>query len=305
MSTVRTSDPIVAVLCADIHLSDKPPAARRGESDWYAAMKRTLDQVSAFADEHQAVVVCAGDVFDRWNSSARLINFALKNLPDMYAVPGQHDLPMHRPDLMYESAFGTLVLAGKIRLLYPKGTRIETSSGAFSAHGYGWGTELGMPPDTGYMGTRLAVVHHFVWANRSQAYVGVDDDSHITRVMKKIEGYHAVIFGDNHHGFGLLNSNVLNCGTLFRRRSNEIYYSPMVGLLHQSGKIDQKLLSTAGEIIEKVEEIVDVVPSADFNLFVKELGKLGTDSLDFTELLKQAMVCCSSDVCGVLKEVMQ
>lgn len=109
----------MAVLCGDLHLSEKAPVARWREKDeWYGAMARALDELSELSRSYASPIICAGDVFDRWKASPALIHFALTNLPvDMHCIPGQHDLPYHSLENMNESAYGVLVKAGKIEHL--------------------------------------------------------------------------------------------------------------------------------------------------------------------------------------------
>ena len=110
---------VIAVLCSDIHLSLKCPVARSAEPNWLEATKRSLDELRSVAEEHNAHVVVAGDIFDRWNSPPEIINFAIENLPNCYAIPGQHDLPNHRYEEIERSAYYTLIKAGIIENLNP------------------------------------------------------------------------------------------------------------------------------------------------------------------------------------------
>ncbi len=87
---------IAAVLVADLHLSDTPPAARSGEPDWRATQAGYLNQVTRLCRRHECPLVIAGDLFDDgWRErrcSPALINLALTYLPDQcYGIPGQHD----------------------------------------------------------------------------------------------------------------------------------------------------------------------------------------------------------------------
>jgi hypothetical protein len=105
----------------------KAPVWRSAEEDWLEAQRRPLKEVRELQNEHQCVVICAGDIFDRnrkisdgWDAPAELINFALEELPDgMYAIPGQHDLPNHQYIDIGRSAYWTLVKIGKIKNIAP------------------------------------------------------------------------------------------------------------------------------------------------------------------------------------------
>jgi DNA repair exonuclease SbcCD nuclease subunit len=62
----------LAVLVADLHLSLQQPACRADEN-WLAVQKRYLKQLSVIG----LAVICAGDIFDRWNPSPELLVFAI------------------------------------------------------------------------------------------------------------------------------------------------------------------------------------------------------------------------------------
>lgn len=292
---MRSDDKPVAVLCADIHLSMNPPVARRSEPDWFQAMGRTLKQLKDLADLLDVPIICAGDVFDRWNSPPELVNFALRNLPKMYAVPGQHDLPLHRMDLIHKSAFDTLVLAKVIKVLRPEGTQFR----GFHAHGFGWGDVLKSPEQMGE-GISLAVVHAFIWTE-DYGYPGVSDDSNLRQFKKKLRGYTAAVFGDNHKGFQA--GSILNCGTFFRRKSDEIDYHPSIGVLYESGKIERNELDISGEYMECVTSETSC-QDGDFKGFLDELSRLTSDPLSFVDVMERAMNSCGDGVRRVLKEVM-
>jgi len=260
-------------------------------------MAFTLRQIGTLAQELGEVpIICAGDIFDRWNSPPELVNFALTHLPDMFAIPGQHDLPLHRLDLIQNSAFWTLVMAGKIYLLDGEGLRL----GDLRVYGFGWGDKIGPPRKAGCKVLNVAVVHDFIWTG-NYGYPGVSDESNLEQFRKRLTGYDAAVFGDNHKGF--LAGNILNSGTLFRRKSNEIEYRPSVGILYASGKIVRQELDISGERMESVVENVQEHKAA-FEVFLDELSHLASDPLNFMEAMNFAMKKCSEGVQKVLAEVM-
>jgi len=296
---MRSDDKPVAVLCADIHLSMNPPVARRSESNWFTAMGRTLDQIGDLARDLSVPVICAGDIFDRWNSPPELINFALHRLPMMYAIPGQHDLPFHRMDFIEKSAYWTLVMADKIQQLTPAGIDF----GPFCFYGFGWNQEIG-PPDYNYDKKHIAVVHSFIWTG-DYGYQGAPEEARVKYFRKKLEGYSAAVFGDNHKGFLTEKEpHILNCGTLFRRKSDEIDYRPSVGVLYASGRIVRHELDISGECMERVAEEVVQSKVVDFGEFLDRLGSLSSDPLNFVEVLERAMEQSPEGVRNVLRGVM-
>jgi DNA repair exonuclease SbcCD nuclease subunit len=118
---MRAADPnpVIAILCSDIHLSERAPIARAVGQDWFTVQKRYLDQLRELKEKHNAILIVAGDVFDYWKSSPELINFAIVHMPECYAVPGQHDLPNHNYNDLHKSAYWTLVEAKIIKHLDP------------------------------------------------------------------------------------------------------------------------------------------------------------------------------------------
>lgn len=199
MSTLRTEDKVIAVLCADIHLSLKPPVARSEEPDWFEAMKRPLQELSNLADEHHAPIICAGDVFDNWYCSPELINFALQHLPKMYAIPGQHDLPLHNYDLIYKSAFWTLVETEKVQLLEPNHP-YRVGKTILYGFPYGFPIKPLKNPEKDFL--HIAVIHDYLWIEGS-SYPNAPTEKNVSKTYKNFVGYDVIISGDNHQSFCL------------------------------------------------------------------------------------------------------
>lgn len=170
-------------------------------------------------------VICAGDIFDRYNAGPELINFALAYLPRMYAIPGQHDLPHHSYEDIRKSAYWTLVEAGKILNLEP-GKPVGV--GVMQLWGFPWGTPVEPCPETPHLGIDVAVVHQYVWM-KEHGYPGAPEENRVKNFLGKIVGYDAVVVGDNHKGFKA--HQILNCllpGNWVRSRPRAVsksYYS--------------------------------------------------------------------------------
>lgn len=281
----------IAILCSDIHLSLKAPVARSGEPDWLEAQARPLRELKRLSEDNdQAPILCAGDIFDRWNSPPELINWAIENLPELYAIPGQHDLPLHSLDLLNKSAYMTLVKAGKIVDLKPNTTM---GMDCLYVEGFPWGTPLkavgestGIDVSEGRI--KAALVHRYLWSEGA-SYPGASEDAHIKNFLKEVEGWDVVVVGDNHKGF-LSNRSpkVFNCGSLMRRKADEIDYKPQVGLLYEDGTLTPHYLNTSADIISGTE-VRKAEEDMELKEFLEELGKLQDSTLDFTEAMKAAM----------------
>ena len=286
---------VLAIVCADLHLCHTVPPARAAEPDWYAAMKRPIDQVRQLSYAHKCPVIAAGDIFNRWDSNPELINWAIDHLPKMYAIPGQHDLPHHNYEDIYRTAYWTLVGAGVIQDLRPNdvGGELYYNSddrGSVMMVPFPWGFTVSPIEDekNDCPPVRLAVVHKYIW-QLGTGYPGAPDEARIGNSKGTLRGFDAAVFGDNHKGFDAKvgNCNVCNCGCLIRRKADEREYRPAVGLLHSDGKVTRHYLDVSEDKwIDPVDK-PDSVEVEGLSEFMAELAALDADSLDFREAVNR------------------
>ena len=281
-----TNEKIIAILCADLHLSPKPPIWRSAEPDWYEAMKRPLGELRGLHLKYdECPILCAGDIFDKWNSPPELINFALEYLPDqMYCIPGQHDLPDHNYHEIVRSAYWTLVKAGKIKNIKTD-WRYDAQTG-FAFRGFPFGSKL-KPCTIEDSPLKIALIHEYRWIKGS-SYPGAPVVDKLSEAISK-HGYDVIVYGDNHKGFIYTAGDtiVFNCGSLMRRHSDEIDYRPQVGLLLESGKVVPHFLDiSADKYIEGVDDSAPV-EEMDMSEFIEELKKLGETGLEFVQRVER------------------
>lgn len=291
MSLVRKRDKVIAILCADIHLCSKPPRARRKEQDWFAAMADPLAQLKSLSNRYKAPILCAGDVFDHWRASPELINFALNHLPEMYAVPGQHDLPLHNINLIEKSAFWTMVLSGRIHPVFAH--RPVGAENNIVIHGFPWGFPLSVCKLKSRK-LHVALVHDYFWMGK-HAFKNAPADHESSQYEDRIQNYHAVAFGDNHRGFltRVNDISVLNCGTLMRRRTDEAEYEPQVGLLCESGNILIHKFTTFHETLRTEEDENQggkkSMLTHDMDSFLNDLETTQRKTFDFLAAIEFAL----------------
>lgn len=301
----ETEVEVLAIFLADIHLSLKAPLWRSAEPDWLEAQFRPLEEVRALQDKYKCPVICAGDIFDRnkkiadgWNAPAELINYAINYLPDnMYAIPGQHDLPNHQYDDIHRSAYQTLVKAGKICDMKPDGVTRIGEHLVLCAYppGYGICPVNRCEDDRDKGDIWIAVVHDYVWI-QGHSYPKAPQEKELKKDYKYNDalcgnhlGYNVIVYGDNHKGFGysIGATQIFNCGTLTRRKSDEIDYKPQVGLLLENGNVAQYYLDTSEDKYLDTIEPAEEKPDLDMSDFFDELEKLGKTALDFRDAMKQ------------------
>jgi len=284
------------IVCSDLHLALRQPACR-DDADWMETQARYLKTISDLAVKlaegsswclsSSLPVVVAGDIFDKWNPSPELLTFAFRHLPEnLFAVPGQHDLPNHREEEMERSGYGVLVEAGRIHNL----SHYLEGGNRFSLSAFGWGKEI-KPLDDSFRKynpgegkcVHVAVCHRYIYDTGSNAYFDAPEDAHISAFSKKLSGYDVAVFGDNHKGFlSRLKSGVaiFNCGGFIRRKIDEVEYRPQFGIIYSDGSVEARKFDVSVDKFRSPEELAEVL-EVDVKAFVAQLEALGDLGLDF------------------------
>jgi len=284
---------VLAVVCSDLHLSHKPPAARiipEGLT-WYDIQASYLRQLAGHAGRYKAPIFYAGDIFDKPNPSAECINFALEYLPQGYAVPGQHDMPYHNHHDINKSAYWTLCIARLLTDLKPGELYCIDEDTELYAMGFPWGWDL-TPIKRNEHGTYLAVIHDYCW-KEGFGYPDAPSNEYISTYEKQLRGFNAAVFGDNHKGFVVNKkegTSIFNCGTFMRRKADEFYYTPQIGLLLSDGTFQSVPLDVSKDKFVRPDKLGTLLSDKnidDFADFITELNDLYHKTFDFQELVKQ------------------
>jgi hypothetical protein len=284
MSDLRKADEVIAIAVADLHLCHKRPLCRADE-DWYQVMGEYLRQLVFLQKEHNCAVIVPGDVFDRWGSCPELINFAILQMPEILAIPGQHDLSYHSLPQIEKTAYWTLVQADVLRDLSSREQGKYLCEGV-RVYGCPWGCEIPEPQNPDEL--NVLIIHAFVWKDGC-GYPGAPEESHIRGWQKKFAKFDVVFSGDNHIPFDVKigNTTVHNCGTFIRRKANEIPIQPSVCLLHRSGKVARQYLDTSADKFTDASRQVQKVmgDSEVLGDFLESLEELDLSSVDFRQQL--------------------
>lgn len=297
MKKTTTEEKPLAIVCSDMHLSMKPPAARYEEPDWFEAMARPLHELEALRTQYSCPVLVSGDIFDRWNSPPELINFAFRELPrEMYVIAGQHDLPYHAGADIHKSALGTLIEAGRVTLVPPEGILIGPKKDhTFLCYGFGWNVPVRLK-DTAQEIPKVALHHAYRWDDQATAYKDASDENKIN--PEEYTGFDYVIIGDNHvmweHNFLVepqRTQRILNPGSLMRRHSNQAAHTPIAGILWRDKntwlhKLDCSKDRFNATAEEPVSDSVVLDRMADF---LKKTIELKTCTIDFVETMVRYM----------------
>jgi hypothetical protein len=294
----------IAIFCSDIHLSLKAPPARSGEPDWLETQGRYfahLKRLQGLSPEpHRCPVFHAGDLFDRWNAPADLINFAIAELPrNFHSIAGQHDLPYHNRELIRRSAYWTLVESGTINDLTDYRDPLER----FNVTGIQWGEldegDAPLPPGT--PGRRIAVCHAYCWRGDCSFPGAPESASHRARTAQLKGKFDLAFFGDNHRPFRTKSGEfrLINCGGFVRRLSSEANHRPACYLLDSN-------LNVHPDFLPIEDDVFAAQPGRDSPAREKiEIGDAIGESLDFVTLLKNSLDGLSPEVRGELITILE
>jgi DNA repair exonuclease SbcCD nuclease subunit len=256
-------------------------------------MGRVCGELRELKRRYDVPILLAGDVFDRWDSPPELIYWAMGHLPPMIAIPGQHDLPQHNYGEIHRSAFGVLCLMGEKGIRSPLPEVWDTSFGDFLLYSLPWGFPLkDLPKPKPSKNIKIAIIHEYAWIPEC-SYPDAPKENRVSKRRKELLQFDVVIFGDNHKGFctvvsdGNKETTVLNCGTMMRRKIDEIDYRPQVGIIYSDGTVEPHYLDTSKDIITVPNTPDGEKRELDVEEFLSELEGLQDHPLDFSEAVKR------------------
>lgn len=217
----------VAILVSDLHFSTTAPAARSGEPDWFAAMADRLQWLAELQDIYGGVpIIAAGDIWDRYLQPPGTINWIVDHCPQMYAIPGQHDLASHVYANRETSAYGTLVRAGTLIDLVP-GEFLPLGN-KFYVNAFPWGADIDVEVKPREGTIVIAACHRYVHNGGHTAHMHATDQQSAAS-LPGLRGYHVCHFGDNHVPFEYLAQSgqlVINTGGFYRRVADQQHHTP-------------------------------------------------------------------------------
>lgn len=297
---------VVLISCGDLHLSEKAPACRAEEKDWLATQVGYLGQLAALRHKHKADIVCTGDIFDKWNSTARLINLVLETIPrSMRTIPGNHDLAYHNLANINQTAYWTLRNSDAIEHLQedgPPGWVFLSDGRHVRLHAFPYGAELHGLDEGGTVWSKssdksqgaldVAVVHKYTWMG-GHKHPGAKEEDHVTVLMDKLTGYDTILIGDNHKPFETVKhlrddkyQYAFNGGGFMRRRSDEKDLRPSVGLVMSDGSVERHYLDISRDVFSETVS-KEVEESEDSIEFIQALSGLQDETANFFDAVKR------------------
>jgi DNA repair exonuclease SbcCD nuclease subunit len=208
------------IITSDWHIRSKPPVSRI--DDYLKAQWHVIEELVDFAVSQGSSLIVAGDVFHTAKPTLQLVMQLIDALDlshNIYAIPGQHDLPGHLLSRVNESGIGLLHKCGSIKQM--EGSVIINDT---EVHLFPYGTEL-KPLEEVNCEWNMAVCHTLVTNDPNSKMEGAQS---ARKFLKKMKGYDLVVVGDNHKTFMIEDNGryLISPGSLLRTNADQMDHEP-------------------------------------------------------------------------------
>lgn len=219
------------IFTADIHLRDTPPKCRT--DDFIEEQWRKFEYVTGLCEEHKAVWFDCGDLLHKAYPSLELIAQMLKVLNGraIYTLFGNHDMPYHNQNKIWEAGLGVLYQAKAVRFLDRNPKEIDLGGREYiNVYGWPYGDEFSI--ETDHEGINILVHHGMIYEGRRDVLPGVGGYT-AKQFLKKYNKFDLIVTGHNHKPFEVeYDGRVLvNVGCLTRQAADFAEHEPRVLLV--------------------------------------------------------------------------
>ncbi len=255
-----------AILTSDWHIRDDQPICRT--DNFFEAQKEKIKFIKKLRKEHDCTILFAGDLFHKAKSSPFLESFAIRKIPTLNGIPGNHDLPSHQIAFVTNSSFGVMMAARKIMC----------------------SSDL---PKLGEMDYRHAVglIHTMVHKDEP-IHPDIVSTKAIT-LLKQYPDLQLILTGDNHQSFvqeyeGRL---LVNPGSLMRQTADQMDHKPRVYLWYsEDNTVEEVFIPIKKDVVNR--EHIEVIEARDrkIEIFVNKIKEDYDISLSFEQNLENFFV---------------
>jgi predicted phosphodiesterase len=277
-----------AIILSDLHIRASTPRCRT--DDFIRAQQNKYDWIHGLRTHfNDPPILCAGDIFNKWNPTPYEISLALEWIPKgTICVPGNHDLPAHNIERIEKSGLYALWMADHVILPIPgRNTGITLDDHPFTIGGFDvfcfpFKEPFKPAPKWGGPRKKIALVHHFVYKGR-KPFPGADTG--VSSLMKNLPGYDLIITGDNHIPFDHIQGDqiLLNPGSITRTSAAQIEHIPRVYLWWaEENAFEWIPIPVEGNVIsrEHIEEVE--IRDQRISAFIEKLGGDGIVDIEMS-----------------------
>jgi DNA repair exonuclease SbcCD nuclease subunit len=198
---------------ADLHIRKEKPRFRK--DNYFKTALSKLEWVVNTANDLNAIILIAGDIFDTSKATVEVVNRVVEVLSEakqgIIAVEGQHDLKFH-----------TNIKDTPIHNLYL--SQVINNVKDHPVHTVGWGEKI--EPKEGHS---VLLVHKCITPDEPPFFL--QDAESADSLLKKYHQYYSfIVTGDYHVPFIKKHKDctLINCGTLMRNTKDMLDYQAYV-----------------------------------------------------------------------------
>ena len=239
------------IICGDLHLRQDTPICRT--DDFLEVQRNCLQKIKALKTIFKCTIVCTGDVFHHWEKSKRPSSafwvWLLENIPFMYAIAGNHDLPSKSFNSIEDSPLNVLSYLGKIRLIHDY-YNINIDKKLLYLKAFHYGDKIESAPAVDKHGPYLVALVHKLINHPSSGTTS-------NELIKAMPGFDLIATGDNHQSFtdSYKGCILINPGCMTRQKTDEANYTPTVYLWNTKGEVEAVNLNEDCPISRKHIEV--------------------------------------------------
>lgn len=265
----------IAIFVSDIHLREQAPRSRK--DDFWNTQWDKLSQIKNIAENYNTdwgvPIFCSGDLFHHWKPSPELLSKAIVNLPFMYVIPGQHDLPNHNIDLLHKSGLDTLEKANAIKIIRDEPIVFNfhrKGVSNFIVCAFQWGKQIEEISGTAQFKS-VAMIHQLITEGKDQL-TEYGNGSTADSIMKKAKGFDLIVAGDNHKTFSVKKGNqiLINPGSMMRNNIDQIDHKPCV-YLWDGEDVEPVYLSIKEDVFDLTKKDTEFEKTLKINAFIEHL----------------------------------
>lgn len=264
------------IITADMHLMSRQPKCRA--DDYHEAQVKMLEQLNAWQQEHQAKVIHAGDMFDKWDDYRAALMFDGKMPKGMITIQGNHDVPNNNSEYRWSAWALMMKVTGMVNV--PSFSTFNKASG-------------------------IAMLHKLVFENEPPPYLHEADTARkvITSAQQAYgDAVKLVVTGDNHSTFTHEHNGVLliNPGSPMRFNASQKNHKPCV-FLYDGTKAEPLYFDISKDIIDDTYLERQKEVASQFETFIDIADGNDNVAIDYDKNLDMALAQAPSEVVKYIK----
>ncbi len=283
------------ILQGDLHIRSTRPVNRK--DDYYQAQFRAFKQLIDFANEHDADILCGGDLTDTPELKFKMYNAIQEMLSDLrgtfYTCTGNHDLYYHNQSTIKDTAIWGWHDAGFIEIV----EGVQQVRPNIFVLGAGWEQKV-----TGPVGGRgkvnILMAHIPVFEKEVPFYF--KHEAFTSKTIKETyPGFDYYFCSDIHVPF--VKDSVIVSGSMMRQTIDQMDFKPRCYLLDtRTGSIEPLFYKIADDVFSIPDK--KITPTLEFEGLLKALKESTQGKVSYKQDC-ETLAAADKPVKNIIKEI--